>query len=168
MTYEIGQRFVNIFDKDVQDWCNANDCILVPVEKVEQSKQDKAFNPGYGLINGKYIRLDDKIEVAEKEATQFFTKIDTIITYEIQSKPVIDELSQIETDRIAELQNYLSDTDWYIIRELEKTLTTLPPEIVQARSAARDEINAIQLLVDSKTINKELDISKEIDAGRNV
>lgn len=42
------------------------------------------------------------------------------------------------------LKDLLNSTDWYIIRKLEKGIE-VPKEITQARDAARQQINKIEI-----------------------
>lgn len=49
----------------------------------------------------------------------------------------------IKSERIAELQNFLNETDWYSIRFAE-TGAEIPQEIKSARQAAREEISRLR------------------------
>lgn len=53
---------------------------------------------------------------------------------------------EIDTMRIAELKNYLTATDWCVVKCLEtgQTMNDAYPEILQAREAARAEINELE------------------------
>ena len=55
-------------------------------------------------------------------------------------EPTEEELKQ---SRIAELEAYLSSTDWYAIRESE-TGVDIPADIKQARADARAEISSLR------------------------
>ena len=54
--------------------------------------------------------------------------------------PTAEELKQA---RIRELQQYLSETDWYAIRESE-TGMDIPAEVKKARADARAEISSLR------------------------
>ena len=49
----------------------------------------------------------------------------------------------IDGERIAELENYLNKTDWYVSRYAE-TGKEIPADIVKARQDARDEISKLR------------------------
>lgn len=55
-------------------------------------------------------------------------------------EPTAEELKQA---RIKELQQYLSETDWYAIRESE-TGIDIPAEVKKARADARAEISSLR------------------------
>ena len=55
-------------------------------------------------------------------------------------EPTAEELKQA---RIKELQQYLSETDWYAIRESE-TGMDIPAEVKKARANARAEISSLR------------------------
>lgn len=49
----------------------------------------------------------------------------------------------IDNERIAELESYLNETDWYVSRYAE-TGKEIPVDIVKARQDARDEISKLR------------------------
>lgn len=51
--------------------------------------------------------------------------------------------SVIDAERIAELQNYLAETDWYAVRFAE-TGVEVPAEIKAERQEAREEISRLR------------------------
>ncbi|MCI7307113.1 hypothetical protein [Alistipes senegalensis] len=53
---------------------------------------------------------------------------------------------EIDTMRIAELKGYLTTTDWCIVKCLETgvSMAETYPEVLQAREAARTEINELE------------------------
>nr|DAH98462.1 MAG TPA: hypothetical protein [Inoviridae sp.] len=51
--------------------------------------------------------------------------------------------SELRTARIAELQKYLNDTDWYAVRFAE-TGAEIPDDIKEERRAAREEISSLR------------------------
>ncbi|MCM1260585.1 MAG: hypothetical protein NC222_06480 [Staphylococcus sp.] len=60
--------------------------------------------------------------------------------YVIVKNEVIDNSKEIEVE---ELQKYLNDTDWYIIRKQE-TLVEVPEDILESRQAARLRISELR------------------------
>lgn len=58
----------------------------------------------------------------------------------VKPEPTVEELKQA---RIKELQQYLSETDWYAIRESE-TGVDIPAEVKKARADARAEISSLR------------------------
>ena len=78
----------------------------------------------------------------------------------VQPEPTEEELKQA---RISELQQYLSETDWYAIRESE-TGIDIPAEVKKARADARAEISYLR--GDEETLepiekNEELPVVEE-------
>lgn len=67
-------------------------------------------------------------------------KYEPIPEPEPEPKPTEAELKQ---SRIAELESYLTSTDWYAIRESE-TGVGIPADIKQARADARLEISSLR------------------------
>lgn len=63
-----------------------------------------------------------------------------IAVYNEPLPPTAEELKQA---RIKELQQYLSETDWYAIRESE-TGVDIPAEVKKARADARAEISSLR------------------------
>lgn len=51
--------------------------------------------------------------------------------------------SEIDAERIRELQQYLNDTDWYVARYSE-TGVEIPEEVKQKRKEAREEISNLR------------------------
>ena len=51
--------------------------------------------------------------------------------------------AEVKAERIAELEAYLSSTDWYAIRESE-TGVDIPADVKQARADARAEISNLR------------------------
>lgn len=72
----------------------------------------------------------------------------------------VPEKSQefINQQRIAKLQQYLNDTDWYVIRYSE-TGVEIPKEIKQKRQEARKEINILIGGTQNETISEESSIN---------
>ena len=76
-------------------------------------------------------------------------------------EPTEEEIKQA---RISELQQYLSETDWYAIRESE-TGIDIPAEVKKARADARAEISYLR--GDEETLepiekNEELPVVEEV------
>lgn len=55
--------------------------------------------------------------------------------------------SEINQERINELQAYLTSTDWYAVRMAE-TGVAIPDDVVTARANAREEISTLRVDVD--------------------
>ena len=62
--------------------------------------------------------------------------------------------SEIDAERIAELQQYLDDTDWYAVRFAE-TGIEIPEEVKQKRQDAREEISNLRGDTQNETISEE-------------
>ena len=59
-------------------------------------------------------------------------------------EPTQEELNH---QRIDELQDYLTSTDWYAVR-LAETGVAIPDDVVTARSSAREEISTLRVDVE--------------------
>lgn len=68
--------------------------------------------------------------------------------FQIQAIPEPTD-SEVAQNRINELQQYLSSTDWYAVRKAE-TGVEIPPEVAQQRQSARDEISTLRLSLETK------------------
>ena len=62
--------------------------------------------------------------------------------------------SEIDAEKIAELQQYLDDTDWYAVRFAE-TGIEIPEEVKQKRQEAREEISNLRGDTQNETISEE-------------
>ena len=92
-----------------------------------------------------YIEVDDNkhIKIIEKANTE-----GKLISGDENGNPIlIDPPAPTEEERIrqrvAELELYLSQTDWYAVRFAD-TGESIPPEIKQKRQEARDEISSLR------------------------
>ena len=52
---------------------------------------------------------------------------------------------EIASEKIYELENYLTTTDWYVLRSYE-TGISIPDDIKQKRQKVRDEISRLRLI----------------------
>ena len=92
-----------------------------------------------------FVEVDDKehIELIEKA-----NNTDKIIVGDKDGKPVLADPpeptdEQKAEQRIRELENYLSSTDWYVIRYADEG-TPIPQEVKKKRAEARKEISALK------------------------
>lgn len=74
-----------------------------------------------------------------------YRQVGNVIEQYAVAAPLPAELSteEIAQNRINELNVYLDTTDWYVVRFAE-TGVAIPPEISQARAAARLEISTLR------------------------
>ena len=68
--------------------------------------------------------------------------VDGVRQFKIVEIPQPTE-AELKQSRIAELESYLTSTDWYAIRESE-TGIDIPADIKQARADARTEISTLR------------------------
>lgn len=88
-----------------------------------------------------------------KQRTDFIVENNHKLGYEIQeteeallavyNEPLPPTKEELKKARIKELQQYLSETDWYAIRESE-TGVDIPAEVKKARADARAEISSLR------------------------
>ncbi len=95
-----------------------------------------------------FIEIDDKchmeiVDKANQEGKLIKGDKNGYPVLEDPPPPTEDELNQ---KRIAELENYLKQTDWYVIRYADSG-TSVPDEIKQKRAAARIEISELREII---------------------
>ena len=115
--------------------------------KIKGSKNEWGFS-----ITGKI--LDSFIEINDIRHMEIVAKANNegkLIKGDQNGNPILvdpppptdEELNQ---NRIAELENYLKQTDWYVIRYADSG-TSIPDEIKHKRSEARIEISELREIV---------------------
>lgn len=101
------------------------------------NEETKACEVGLGT-NAKFYQ---SIGMTEMEVEQAYDGSWYLQGYApAKAEPTVEELKQA---RIKELQQYLSETDWYAIRESE-TGVDIPTEVKKARADARAEISSLR------------------------
>ena len=101
-----------------------------------------------GSIFESFIEIDDSrhIDIVEKA-----NKEGKLIKGDQNGNPILVDAppptdEELNRNRIAELENYLKQTDWYVIRYADSG-TSVPDEIKQKRAAARIEISELREIV---------------------
>ena len=103
------------------------------------------------IINGKATGAWSKtpqewatfeIDELPKEDLSFYRLVDDELVFDEKIKM---ELKRIDDDEKAknDLQQYLKDTDWYVLRFFE-TGKDIPPEVAKQRQKARDKLSEIE------------------------
>lgn len=92
-----------------------------------------------------YVEVNDEkhmalFEKANKENKTFGADKDGNPVLVDPPKPSQEELAR---QRINELENYLRNTDWYVIRFVEEG-TAIPDEVKEKRQWAREEISELK------------------------
>lgn len=101
------------------------------------NEETKACEVGLGTNSAFY----QSIGMTEMEVEQAYDGQWYVAGYAPKKpEPTKEELKQA---RIQELQQYLSETDWYAIRESE-TGVDIPAEVKKARADARAEISSLR------------------------
>lgn len=98
------------------------------------NEETKACEVGLGTNSAFY----QSIGMTEMEVEQAYDGNWYVLGY-APEKPVEEQ----QQARIQELQQYLSETDWYAIRESE-TGVDIPAEVKKARADARAEISSLR------------------------
>ena len=98
------------------------------------SEQTKECEIGSGTNIESFIKKG----FTEQEVEQAYNGSWYIVGY-APEKPQ----SEINQERINELQGYLTSTDWYAVRMAE-TGVAIPEDVVTARASAREEISTLR------------------------
>jgi hypothetical protein len=126
----------------------------------------------YGNIIGGFDLLsDDKLEefgffnvvtpeynsLVDELGDIYFDADNNFFTYEVNSKTWSESLSEIKENKISFIKSTygdkLSNTDWYVIRSIEKGIA-IPQEIIDERDALRAECDAHEANINSKTTKR--------------
>ena len=98
------------------------------------NEETKACEVGLGT-NSKYYQ---SIGMVEMEVEEAYTNKWYLKGYApVKPQELVDE------ERVAELEKYLNETDWYSIRYAE-TGKEIPADVLQARQEAREEISKLR------------------------
>ena len=84
------------------------------------------------------LQYDEMIEDTEHSVSDYMQ-----VNGEFVQISSDEAIKQRKVERIAELQNYLTATDWYAVRFAE-TGVEIPDEIKVERQAAREEISRLR------------------------
>ena len=84
------------------------------------------------------LQYDEQIEDTEHSVSDYMQ-----VNGEFVQISSDEAIKQRKVERIAELQNYLTATDWYAVRFAE-TGVEIPDEIKVERQAAREEISRLR------------------------
>lgn len=80
-----------------------------------------------------------------------------VYTYDVIEKPIKETLSELKKNKVDILKsivgNYLSETDWYIIREADSGEAT-PADIRGERAALRSKSDSIEAEINALTTKK--------------
>lgn len=98
------------------------------------NEETKACEVGLGTNSAFY----QSIGMIEMEVEQSYDG-----TWYLQGFAPVRPIEEMQQARIKELQQYLSETDWYAIRESE-TGVDIPVEVKKARADARAEISSLR------------------------
>lgn len=107
--------------------------------------QQYLYNNGLTGVLGKYYILIDRCEGGEIEIGQWLLPIEkpSFTSEEIKAAKTQEKKENLRKKLIDSRLNYLTFTDWYIAREIDKP-NTYPTEIKNKRNLAREEINKIE------------------------
>ena len=163
--FEIGQIFDGIYPPEAAAWCNVNRAYIEEIDPVTRQEERQELVREEQYIEERVIREEQYVEAEYDEngevikpaetipaevipakviPAEYKTVVETVVVRRFQivaiPEPTAEELAR---RRIAELEAYLSSTDWYAVRYAE-TGVTVPEEVRQARAAAREEISALR------------------------
>lgn len=131
--YTIGQIFTYTYPPEVAQWCNTNGAYIKEIEPITCEEVEEVIVESCYDDDGELITPADYQEWSE-------TKI--VRRFQIAAIPKPTEIEKAKA-RIAELEIYLTNTDWYAVRYAE-TNVPVPENIRQARANAREEISTLR------------------------
>jgi len=97
----------------------------------------------------------DFIKILETEWFDFlntYPQVIKIINGELVSEKRIESLEKIKILEIKKRENYLKDTDWYIIRSINGK--KVPKKIEKNRVKSREDINEIEKITKKEDLKK--------------
>lgn len=108
-----------------------NKFVLIDEDK-ERLLNTLKFMPQYSVDDVKgYTEDEDEVEVGYDNNTY------------VKGYAPVKPQELVDEERVAELEKYLNETDWYSIRYAE-TGKEIPADVLQARQEAREEISKLR------------------------
>lgn len=95
------------------------------------------------LQEDKRVLVGNQIDAQKQGLPEYEVELDHKGEFYLKGYTPAKPQEVIDSERIAELEKYLYDTDWYALRYAE-TGKEIPAEIKTARQAARDEISRLR------------------------
>jgi hypothetical protein len=98
------------------------------------NEETKACEVGFGT-NSKFYQSIGMVEMEVEEAYNG--------SWYVKGYAPVKPQELVDEERVAELEKYLNETDWYSIRYAE-TGKEIPADVLQARQEAREEISKLR------------------------
>ena len=95
------------------------------------------------LQEDKRVLVGNQIDAQKQGLPEYEVELDYKGDFYLKGYAPAKPQEVIDSERIAELEKYLYETNWYAIRYVE-TGKEIPAEIKTARQAARDEISRLR------------------------
>lgn len=95
------------------------------------------------LQKNKKVLVINQIDAKNQGLPEYEVELDYKGEFYLKGYTPAKPQEVIDSERIAELEKYLYETNWYAIRYVE-TGKEIPAEIKTARQAARDEISRLR------------------------
>lgn len=95
------------------------------------------------LQKNKKVLVINQIDAKNQGLPEYEVELDYKGEFYLKGYAPAKPQEVIDSERIAELEKYLYETNWYAIRYVE-TGKEIPAEIKTARQAARDEISRLR------------------------
>ena len=95
------------------------------------------------LQEDKRVLVGNQINAQKQGLPEYEVELDYKGDFYLKGYAPAKPQEVIDSERIAELEKYLYETNWYAIRYVE-TGKEIPAEIKTARQAARDEISRLR------------------------
>ena len=99
-----------------------------------------------GILNEetKKVLVINQIDAQKQGLPEYEVELDYKGDFYLKGYAPAKPQEVIDSERIAELEKYLYDTDWYTLRYAE-TGKEIPADVLQARQEARDEISRLRV-----------------------
>lgn len=95
------------------------------------------------LQEDKRVLVGNQIDAQKQGLSEYEVELDYKGDFYLKGCAPAKPQEVIDSERIAELEKYLYETNWYAIRYVE-TGKEIPADVKTARQAARDEISRLR------------------------
>lgn len=95
------------------------------------------------LQEDKRVLVGNQIDAQKQGLPEYEVELDYKGDFYLKGYAPAKPQEVIDSERIAELEKYLYETNWYAIRYVE-TGKEIPADVKTARQAARDEISRLR------------------------
>lgn len=127
----------------------------------------KHYVSGFNYLTDSELELEGFYDVVIPEHNNdiqqlsdiYFDENNNVYTYNVIDSTWEETLSELKSDKIKHLNrmihSLLKETDWYVVRKLEKNID-IPAEIISLRDSIRDNANTIESEINALSTKKSV------------